>query len=140
MGQPTSFRLPPDLLARIADEAAEHGLTITALVTSILDEGVKTRRFPGITYRDGPTGRRAALTDGPDAWEIIRVIKGLDGDGNERIRALLEETAITERQARLAVEFYAAYPDEIDARIELADRVQARIQDEVGRREALFAG
>jgi hypothetical protein len=139
MGHPTSFRLPPQLLAHIGEEAALQGITTTALVTSLLDEGIKTRRFPAITYRDGPTGRRAALIDGPDVWEIIRRIGQLDGSPDERIRTLLEETALTERQARLAVDFYAAYPDEIDERIAMDERAMTRIKAEIAHREALFA-
>ena len=30
---------------------------------------------PGIIFRSGLTGRRAALTGGPDVWEVIRAIK-----------------------------------------------------------------
>jgi hypothetical protein len=26
---------------------------------------------PGIAFRDGPSGRRAALAGGPDVWEAI---------------------------------------------------------------------
>jgi hypothetical protein len=48
MSQPTSFRLRPDVLERIGTGAASHGIPVSALVTSLLDEGLKTRRFPGI--------------------------------------------------------------------------------------------
>jgi hypothetical protein len=43
---------------------------VTALVTAVLDEGLKIGRFSGIVYRDGPTGRRAGLAAGPDVWEV----------------------------------------------------------------------
>jgi hypothetical protein len=67
---PTSFRLPEDLLKRLDDEASSRGTSVTALVTAVLDEGLKIGRFSGIVYRDGPTGRRAGLAAGPDVWEV----------------------------------------------------------------------
>lgn len=30
---------------------------------------------PGIVFKDGPTGRRAALAMGPDVWEVVTYIK-----------------------------------------------------------------
>ncbi len=72
MARPTSFRLSSELLARLEEEAARTGSTVTGLVSGLLDEGLKTRRFPGIVYRDGPAGRRARLVGGPDVWELYR--------------------------------------------------------------------
>ena len=51
------------------------GASITQLVSSLLDEGLKTRRFPGVVYRSGPVGRRAALVGGPDVWEVVRDLR-----------------------------------------------------------------
>lgn len=136
MGQPRSFRLPPELIKRIAEGAAEYGTTATALVTSILDEGIKMRRFPYIEYRPGPAGRRAALTDGPDVWEIVGRIQELDGTEGERIATLLDETALTEEQVRRALAFYAAYPDEVDARLDLEEQaLREHVAEEARLRE-----
>ncbi len=30
---------------------------------------------PGIAFRDGPVGRRAALAGGPDVWEVIETLQ-----------------------------------------------------------------
>ncbi len=40
---------------------------------------------PGIVFRDGPTGRRAALAGGPDVWEVIATLKGGKARGEEAI-------------------------------------------------------
>jgi len=72
MTRPTSFRLSDDLVERLDAEAAASGTSVSALVASVLDEGLKTRRFPGIVYSDGPTGRRAGLLGGPEVWEVVR--------------------------------------------------------------------
>ena len=56
MARPTSFRLPEDLLEQLDQEADASGTSVTSLVASLLNEGINTRRFPGVIYRDGPTG------------------------------------------------------------------------------------
>src|SRR5947207_1997113 len=94
MVRPTSFRLPGSLLDRLSAEAAAHGMSVTGLVTALLDEGLKTRHFPGIVYRDGPTGRRAGVAGGPDVWEIVRAFKQAEERGEQRVRALAEELAL----------------------------------------------
>lgn len=138
MDQPRSFRLPPRLVKRISEDAAEYGTTVTALVTSLLDEGTKIRRFPRIEYRPGPAGRRAALTDGPDVWEVVGRIRELRGGEAVRIATLLEETALTEEQVRRALAFYAAYPDEIDARLDLEEQALREHEAEEARLRELY--
>jgi hypothetical protein len=138
MKRPTSFRLAEDLLERLDAEATDRGLSLSALVATILDEGLKTRRFPGIVYRDGPTGRRAGLVAGPDVWEIIRDLKRMSGDADQRVRDLMEETELTERQVRLAMSFYAAFPDEIEKRVGAAARMEAEALRDIERGERLL--
>src|SRR5437660_6385636 len=101
MTRPTSFRLPDELLGRLESEAASSGTSATALVIALLDEGLKTRRFPGVVYRSGPTGRRAALATGPDVWEIVRQVQSTAGKGDQRIRRVAEETGLEPDQVRL---------------------------------------
>jgi hypothetical protein len=139
MPRPTSFRLPEELLDRVDDEATSTGVSATALVAGILDEGLKTRRFPGITYRDGPTGRRAALVAGPDIWEIIRALKQTPGRDERRVRNLAEELGLLPKQVRLAVDFYGANPTEVDDRIALEDRAAERLRGLIERRERLLS-
>lgn len=75
-GEQTDFVPPtPELLDRLEQEASNQRTPVTAVVTTLLDEGLKTRRFPGIVYRDGPTGRCAGLVGRPDVWEVIRALK-----------------------------------------------------------------
>ena len=139
MPRPTSFRLPDDLLERLDEEAAASGTSVTALVTSLLDEGIKTHRFPGIVYRDGPTGRRAGIVGGPDVWEIVRALAYAKGRGEARLRAVAKAHDLPLGRARLAVEFYAAFPGEIDERIEADERAAQRIREEITRRDRLLS-
>lgn len=140
VARPTSFRLSEDLLERVEAEAAATGTSITALVTSLLDEGLKSRRFPGVVFRNGPAGRRAALASGPDVWEVVRAIRRTPGKGEPRLRKVAEDTGLGLSQVRLAVNFYSAYPEEIDARIAADETAADQIRTMIERREQLLSG
>jgi hypothetical protein len=139
MTRPTSFRLPDDLLARVDAEAIATGTSVTSLVTSLLDEGLKSRRFPGVVYRNGPAGRRAGLARGPDVWEVIRAVRSAPGRGERRLLVVAESSGVALDEVRLAVEFYAAFPDEIDARIAADEQAQLELRQAIDRRERLLS-
>ncbi len=139
MVRPTSFRLPPELMARLDAEADAAGTSVTGLVATVLDEGLKTRQFPGVVYRDGPTGRRAATVGGPDVWEVVRAVRGAAGRGEQRIRRVADERGLPLEMVRLAVNFYAAFPAEVDARIDTDDLAAERARDLIDRRERLVS-
>lgn len=139
MARATSFRLPDDLLARLQQEGRDTNASITSLVTTLLDEGLKARQFPGIVYRDGPAGRRAALLGGPDLWEVVRDLKHTPGRGMRRIERLAEATGIAADAIALATAFYAVNPDEIDAMIEADDRAADGARQLIARREKLLS-
>lgn len=139
MSRPTSFRLPEELLERLDAEASTSGTSATALVTSLLDEGLKIRRFPGVVYRGGPAGRRAGLAIGPDVWEVVRAVRTASGKGDQRLRRIADESGLTVDQVRLAVDFYAAFPEEIDARIAADEEAARRVRELVDRRERLLS-
>lgn len=71
-----------------------------------------------ITFRDGPTGRRAKLLDGPDVWEVAMWVEDLAAE-HDPVATLARESGLTLSQIDAALSYRAAYPDEIAARIEL---------------------
>ena len=139
MPRPTSFRLPEELLERIEVESRSVGTSITQLVSSLLDEGLKTRRFPGVVYRNGPLGRRAALVGGPDVWEVVRDLAAAPGRGMDRVENLVAETGLTKASVLLAADFYASFPEEVDALIETDERAVEEVRRQAHRRERLLS-
>lgn len=139
MARPTSFRLSAHLLGRLDEEARATGMSVTALVSTLLDEGLKTRRFPGIVYRDGPAGRPAAVVGGPDVWEIVRAIKNAPGEGEQRIHHLADQLGISLQRLRLAIDFYAAFPEEIHDRIGADERAASRLSELIEHRNRLMS-
>ena len=100
---------------------------------------------PGIVFRPGPTGRRAALAAGPDVWEIIRGVKSartavpeLADDG--LLALIADNTGTPLRLVRTAVRYWASYPDEIDAEIAAADAAEDAAEQAWRREHQLRAG
>jgi hypothetical protein len=89
---------------------------------------------PGIVFRDGPTGRRAALAGGPDVWELMFTLRSGKERGEAAITATAELLNLNDSQVRAAVRYYGAVPEEIDRRIKLntldADEAEAAWQRE----------
>ena len=112
-------------------------MTVSALVTELLEEGLRVRRFPGVVFRDGPAGRRAGLVGGPDVWEVVRDVRAAPGRGQAKVRRVAADAALSESQVRLAVDYYAAFPAEIDARLDTEERAAAQLRELVSRRERL---
>jgi hypothetical protein len=88
------------------------------------EEGARRDEHPLITFRDGPTGRRAGLVGGPDVWEVAMWIEDL-ADESDPVAALAEDGVVTRPQIDAALRYRAAYADEIAARIELHRRETA---------------
>jgi hypothetical protein len=79
---------------------------------------------PGIVFRVGPTGRRAALASGPDVWEVIETLYGTAMSGEAAIVAVAEWGNLAAAQVRAAVRYYGEFRFEIDDRIE-SNRAEA---------------
>jgi uncharacterized protein (DUF433 family) len=104
-------------LARLDVGARRRGEAKARTAERLIDEGLRMEDHPGIAFRDGPSGRRAALAGGPDVWEIIETVKGTGLAGEEAISATAEWGSLTHAQVRTAVRYYADFRDEIDERI-----------------------
>ena len=119
-----SVRLEDGLAQRLRLRARAAGETLSDRLRRYAEEGVRRDEHPMITFRDGPTGRRAGLVGGPDVWEVAMWVEDLAGE-TDPLAVLTEESAVTRPQIEAALRYRAAYPDEIDARIELHRRETA---------------
>ena len=113
----TSLRLPEELRDQLATTAEQQNTTLTALVERYTREGLATDAHPGIVFKSGPSGRRAALAGGPDVWEVIDALKATTGTEQDRVDAVADQLGIHPRQVTIALGYAAAHPDEIEARI-----------------------
>lgn len=93
---------------------------------------------PGIVFRPGPSGRRAALAGGPDVWEVVARVRELDCDEEERIATLAEESALHPRQIRIALDYAAAHPEPIRERIARNEQAAEESRRAAEQRDALL--
>ena len=135
----TSLRLEDELRASLAAQAEMEGSSLTALVERMLREGLAMEQHSGILFNPGPSGRRATLAGGPDVWEIVSAARRMTGSEQERVRALAEEFGIHERQVVIALDYAAANPDEIQARVRANDRAHDEAERIAAGRKRLLA-
>jgi hypothetical protein len=112
-----SARLNASIMDRLERRVARAGLNKSRLAERYIDEGLRMEDHPGIVFRDGPAGRRAALSGGPDIWEVIATVRASGLDGENALAATAEWGSLSLSQVRAAVRYYAEYPQEIDERI-----------------------
>lgn len=135
----TSFRISQEARRRLTDRAEREGTSATALLERLIIEGIDALEHPGIVHRGPEHDRRAALAAGPDVWEIVARLRELDGDEEERIATLAEESALHPRQVRIAVDYAAAHPEPIEERIDRNEQVAEDSRRLAEQRRALLA-
>lgn len=127
--QTFSARWNADVVSRLRRRSELAGTNKSRLAERYVDEGTRMDEHPGIVFRGGPTGRRAALAGGPDLWEVLTTLKSGKARGEEAISATADLLSLTDTQVRTAVRYYGAFPEEVDDRIarniEDADEVEA---------------
>jgi uncharacterized protein (DUF433 family) len=118
-GEPFTVRFDRDTQQAIEDEARRTRRTRTALVEDLAGEALRTRRFPGIGFRDSYPQRRAwVIGAGLDVWELCDLV-----DRYPDIETLLADFPHVRRpHVDLALAYRQAHGDEIDGLIEENDR------------------
>lgn len=112
---PFSLRLSPEVLREIRALARDLERPSSYVVSTLIEEGLRQRRCPGIVFTDGPTGRRATVAGtGIDVWEVIRVNKACGEDLDALAQALPQ---LSRRQLEAALHYFRCYPGEIEERL-----------------------
>lgn len=135
----TSIRLDDELRSRLATQATAEATTITELIERFVREGLDGAAHPGIAFKPGPAGRRAALAGGPDVWEILAALRHTSGSESGRVAALAEQFGIHQRQVVIALNYAAVHREEIEARIDANDRALAQAESVASERQRLLA-
>jgi hypothetical protein len=120
------------VLSRLEKLSKREGQPRSRIAEQLIDEGIRMREFPGIVFRSGPAGRRAALADGPDVWEVVRGLKQARPGAGDPVELLMASTNLGRDQIQLAADYYVAYPDEVDARIREDELAADRLRELLG--------
>jgi uncharacterized protein (DUF433 family) len=120
MRRQRSVRLLERVDEGIEGIAERTGRDFSAIVNELLDEALRMRRIPGIVFVDSPSGRVAKIAGtGLGVWEIIMSYRVVDEDW-DRLRN--EYEWLSETQLRTALAYAAAYPEEIERRIQIDEQ------------------
>jgi uncharacterized protein (DUF433 family) len=111
------MRLAETTATRLAAHARRRGESKSRVGERLIEEGLRMADHPGIVFRDGPAGRRAALAGGPDVWEVIDTLRGTGEQGERAIAATAEWGSLSPSQVRTAVRYYADHRAEVDEHI-----------------------
>jgi len=115
-----SFKVTDD--GALARQAARDAITRTRLVQRYVDEGLRMDAYPGLIFRGGPAGRRAALAAGPDVWQIVDVAHGFaDQAAMNALQRTADWLSLSPRLVQTALTYYAEHRGEIDALIDRND-------------------
>jgi acyl-CoA synthetase (NDP forming) len=132
MSVPRSVRFDNQVLARLDRYVREHpGASSSAVTNMFVDEALRAHEHPGIVFRPGPTGRRAALAGGPDVWEVVSALAATRAerpelDGDALVGELATVTGLSREQVTAVLRYYAAYPEEIEDRVRANEEAAER--------------
>ena len=130
-----SIRMPDETLEQLEATAEARGETRSALTQRYIDEGLRMDRHPGIVFRPGPAGRRPGLAGGPDVWEVVRVVRNVEPRGDRVLAEAAGWLGLAATQVRIAMDYYADYPAEIDAWLTRVDAQAAEAEELFRRRQ-----
>lgn len=96
-----------------------------------------------IVFRDGPAGRRSRLIGGPDVWEVARAVRSArtaepDLDPEPLIELVSDTSGVASRLVHAAVDYWAAFPEEIDDWIDRVEAETAEAEQQWRRERALL--
>src|SRR5882724_7634724 len=140
MTTPLSIRFDAALLERLKRRATSTvGSSTSTLAQRLIDEGLRMADHPGVIFKDGPSGRRAALAYGPDVWEVVTFLKEVDERGPAALDAAAEVFAVDVIHITIAVNYYGEYQHEIDAEIGAAEAASVRAEQAWRAQQRLIA-
>lgn len=118
-GQPISLRLRQSVEEAVRRLSRQGRRPAAQVINDLLDEALRSRRFPGVVFVDGPAGRRAHLAGtGLDVWEIVELVREY-GSPEAVMRGF---PRLTRAVIRTAAAYAEEYPEEIEVFLELNAR------------------
>ena len=141
MSHPVSVRFhDPRVAEQLKSEAIARSRSTSALAEELIDEGLRARRHPLVSFRDGPAGRRAYVSGGPDIWEVIEGLVGGDVAPDKRVTRAVDVFGLRREQVEAALAYYAEFTEEIDAQVDANRRAAEEAEALWRRQQVLLAG
>ena len=132
------IRIESETLDALRERSAQSGEPIVRLAQRYIEEGMRVDRHPGIVFRDGPAGRRGVVVGGPDVWEVVAAARSAPERGEELIGALAERIGVPGEKIRIAVRYYAEYPEDVDRFIAAVEEEAEQLEQTLERERRLL--
>ena len=127
-------------LQTLRERSKGSGEPLARIAERYIEEGLRADRHPGVFFREGPpAGRRAVVVGGPDVWEIVSALRGAPEKGEALVSALAQRIGVSEDKVRVAIRYYAEFPEEIDDWIAANDAEAERLEAALARERELLA-
>ncbi len=124
---PVSIRLDPGVDRPVRELARRTRQPLGRVINNLLEIALRLQRFPGITFIDGPAGRRAHVVGtGLDVWEIVALLR--DYGSPEAVIAAFPR--LTRSSVEIAQAYASAYPEEIKEYLDWLERSPEQIISE----------
>ncbi len=125
-GEPISVRLREPVQEAIRSLARQARRPAAQVINDLLEEALRSRRFPGVVFVEEPAGRRAHVAGtGLDVWEIVELVNEYESP-EAVIRSF---PRLTRAAIRTTLAYAREYPEEIQVFLEL----NARSPEALGR-------
>lgn len=127
MPQSLTLRLPDEDAAEVRRIAQRERRSVSEVAARMVDEWLRTNRFPLIEFRSINGERVACLKGYLEVWQVILIAQRYD----DAIEPTAEHLGLRPEQVQVALHYYAAYPAEIDFALQENrqgfDRLQRRL-------------
>ena len=133
--QPYSLRLGPETIRQLSEEAGRLRVPARTLAQELVEEGLRLRRHPGISFIERASGRRAALTKRP-RLSVAQVVQSVRASADLSEAAAYLDLSLSDLER--ALDYYADFTAEIDAEIEQRQRDADREEHLARERERLL--
>lgn len=146
MAPPSSVRFDDAVAARLSAFVSTHpGLSASSATNLLVDEALRSHEHPLVVFRDGPAGRRARLVGGPDVWEVVRAVRSARAaepelTAAEIVSLVSDGSGVAEHLVHAAVDYWADYPDDVDAWVSRAEQEGRAAEERWHRERRLLAG
>lgn len=78
------------------------------------------------------------MAGGPDVWEVVQAARTAPEQGDDLVQALAERIGVPGERIRIAVRYYAEYPEEIDRFIAMVEEEAERLEQTLERERRLL--
>ena len=128
--KPITARLPDWMDRDIRDYWQRQGEKPSPGYRRVIEEWWTGQNLPLIVFRDGVSGRRPGIHDGPDVWEIIMIARDCDRDP-DRLEKHFGDY-LTREALEQALRYEEQFPKEIDAWIRENERIERVLREQHG--------